>query len=96
MLGHLSILYSFNPSEESVLQLVATTTRHRPPDQLPVLPVLIQQVDQVQVVLDRPLLLQQVRTKVVLVVVLQLLVVSVCMGEGVLGKRDAKERQFSP
>lgn len=96
MLDRLSTLNSFNPPEESVLQLVATTTRHRPLDQLPVLPVLIQQVDQKQVVLDRPLPLQQIRTKVVLVVILQVLVVSVCMGEEVLGKRDAKERQFSP
>ncbi len=68
---------AFDASEEAVLELISTTSRHALLDGPPVLPMLIDKRDQLQVVLHRPLLLSQVRPQVVLVVVLQLLVVAV-------------------
>lgn len=87
---------ALDTSEESVLQLVATASRHPLLDHPPVLTVLIDKGDQLQVVLDRPLFVQKVRTEVVLVVVLQLLIIPVCMEGEVLGKRGARARQSGP
>lgn len=58
--------------------------------------MLIDEGDQLQVVLHRPFLFQQIRTEVVFVVVLKLLVIPVCIREGVLGKKGAMVRQSGP
>lgn len=87
---------ALDTSEESVLQLVATPSWHALLDHPPVLTMLIDEGDQLQVVLHRPFLVQQVRTEVVLVVVLQLLIIPVCMRGEVLGKKGARARQSDP
>lgn len=75
--GDLSSVDALDAAEVSILELVPAAARHLLLDYLPVLAVLIYQLYQQQVVLDRPIVPAQVGPQVVLVVVLQLLVVAV-------------------
>jgi hypothetical protein len=90
------LLKSENPAEESVLDLVAASVDHLLLDKFPVLAMLVEEVDQLQVFLQRPLLFAQVRPQVVLIVVLQLLMVSVSIKDKVLGNLRAKADQLGP
>jgi hypothetical protein len=64
------------PAEETILDLVPTSMGEFPLDQFPVLPVIVNQPYQKEILLESPLFGGQIGPKVVFIVVLELLVVS--------------------
>lgn len=66
-----------DPTEKTVFELITTSVRHQSLNVLPILAMLVDQPDQLQVFLDCPLAGVDARLEVVLVVVLQLFVVAV-------------------
>ena len=77
--GQLATVDAPDATKKSVLQLIATSVRHQSLNVFPILPVLINQTDQLQVLLDSPLTAVNTRLQIVLVVVPQLLMVTICI-----------------
>lgn len=77
----LSVVQTLYPSKESVLELTTASVGHQRLNMLPLLSMLIDQRDQVQVFLQGPFFRVEVRLKEVLIVVLELL-------ESAIGKKS--------